>query len=74
MCIYNYDKFFFFTLEEKRGLDLDFFSKLLAQILKNDKEKRKKKKRTSQMSKLPRRRPEGEMDVLYVYCIFSGLF
>ncbi|GAA6071877.1 transcription factor TFIIIB component B'' homolog isoform X1, partial [Tachysurus ichikawai] len=46
------------AFKEKRGLDLDFFSKLLAQILKNDKEKRKKKKRTSQMSKLPRRRPE----------------
>ncbi|XP_047661574.1 transcription factor TFIIIB component B'' homolog isoform X2 [Tachysurus fulvidraco] len=46
------------AFKEKRGLDLDFFSKLLAQILKNDEETRKKKKRTSEMSKLPRRRPE----------------
>lgn len=53
----------FLISEDKRRLDLDFFSKLLAQILKDEEEKRKKRKRTSQVSKLPRRRPGGESDL-----------
>ncbi|KAI5096289.1 hypothetical protein C0J45_13183 [Silurus meridionalis] len=39
------------AFKEKRRLDLDFFNKLLAQILKDEEERRKKKKRTSQMDK-----------------------
>ncbi|KAI5612746.1 hypothetical protein C0J50_4478 [Silurus asotus] len=39
------------AFKEKRRLDLDFFNKLLAQILKDEEERRKKKKRTSEMDK-----------------------
>ncbi|XP_058271050.1 transcription factor TFIIIB component B'' homolog isoform X1 [Hemibagrus wyckioides] len=53
------------AFKEKRRLDLDFFSKLLAQILKDEEEKRKKRKCTSQVSKLPCRRPGERKKMIY---------
>ncbi|XP_046723756.1 transcription factor TFIIIB component B'' homolog isoform X1 [Silurus meridionalis] len=54
------------AFKEKRRLDLDFFNKLLAQILKDEEERRKKKKRTSQMDKkVPCRRPGERKRKIY---------
>ncbi|KAF5900805.1 transcription factor TFIIIB component B'' isoform X1, partial [Clarias magur] len=52
------------AFKEKRRLDLDFFKKLLEQILKDEEEKRKKKKQTSQMAKITRQTPrEGKRKI-----------
>ncbi|XP_026784628.3 transcription factor TFIIIB component B'' homolog isoform X2 [Pangasianodon hypophthalmus] len=53
------------AFKEKRRLDLDFFNKLLEQILKDEEEKRKKKKHASQMAKIPRRRPGERKRKIY---------
>ncbi|XP_060791306.1 transcription factor TFIIIB component B'' homolog isoform X3 [Neoarius graeffei] len=53
------------AFKEKRRLDLDFFNKLLAQILKDEEEKRKKKKRASQMAKIPCQRPGERKRKIY---------
>ncbi|XP_053334438.1 transcription factor TFIIIB component B'' homolog [Clarias gariepinus] len=53
------------AFKEKRRLDLDFFKKLLEQILKDEEEKRKKKKQTSQMAKISRQTPRERKRKIY---------
>ncbi|XP_053504849.1 transcription factor TFIIIB component B'' homolog isoform X2 [Ictalurus furcatus] len=53
------------AFKEKRRLDLDYFNKLLAQILKDEDEKRKKNKHVSQMAKIPCQRPGERKRKIY---------